>query len=168
MYWFNHDFPSYEKVDNAMNKYKGFAARCAYCYGWDSIRKTYKELVEREKREYYIKSHDKRTEKGYKFLDKEIDNAPTVQTGSYSLYQLAMIFMGLMPNPGNIKIPDGFTIDHAIKIMLATPSNIRTTNKHVLRTADMSETIKDVKTEHSGAIDLNPRLRKFLNENNVQ
>ena len=141
-----------------------------------SVIKTHKSNYQYDKvladiKAYQRKKREEKREEAYQeFIDHDLNNAKTQVTALYTLSQIALIFLGVLPSQKNIEIPPDMDVNKAIKILQGNPQAINKMHSQILRDLEKSGTINDKQKIESENINtnLNVPLKttdEVLNEN---
>lgn len=114
----------------------------------DTIRGTAKlfEWKERKrnKEDHDTRQREKLQQERYKeFIDKDYENAKTQLNALYRLSQIALIYLGLLPNVNNLEIPEDMTVKVATRILQGNPKAIRQMQSQILRDLEKPDRIND-------------------------
>ena len=120
-------------------------------YRWDKVLAD-KRAYEQKKRE------EKREAEYQKFIDTDLKNAKTQLNSLYTLSQIALIYLGVLPDNGTLEIPDDMTIKQATKILQGNPKAIRQMHNQILRDLEKPEKINDKQKLESENINTNLNL----------
>ena len=105
-------------------------------YNYDKVLADIK-AYQRKKRE------EKREEAYQEFIDHDLNNAKTQVTALYTLSQIALIFLGVLPPQNNLEIPSDMDANKAIKILQGNPQAINKMHNQILRDLEKSDKIND-------------------------
>lgn len=135
----------------------------------DTIRGTAKLFKwkerKRNKEDYDSRQREKIQQERYQeFIDKDYKNAKTQLDALYTLSQIALIYLGVLPNNGKLEIPEYMTLKQATKILQGNPKAMRQVHNQILRDLEKPEKIND-KQSHSihGEMDLNQTINNTDN-----
>ena len=129
----------------------------------DTIRGTAKLFKwkerKRNKEDYDSRQREKLQQQRYQeFIDKDYKNAKTQMDALYTLSQIALIYLGVLPDTGKLEIPEGMTVKQATKILQGNPKAIRQMHNQVLRDLEKPEKINDKQKLESENINTNLNL----------
>ena len=105
-------------------------------YEYDKVLSDIKAYKQRKREE-------KREEEYQEFIDADLNNAKTQLTSLYTLSQIALMYLGVLPDNGLLKIPEDMTFSKAIKILQGNPQAINKMHGQVLRDFEKAPTIND-------------------------
>lgn len=129
----------------------------------DTIRGTAKLFKwkerKRNKEDHDTRQREKLQQQRYQeFIDKDYKNAKTQLNSLYTLSQIALIYLGVLPDNGTLEIPDDMTIKQATKILQGNPKAIRQMHNQILRDLEKPEKINDKQKLESENINTNLNL----------
>jgi len=129
----------------------------------DTIRGTAKLFKwkerKRNKEDHDTRQREKLQQERYKkFIDKDYKNAQTQLNSLYTLSQIALIYLGVLPDTGKLEIPDDMTIKQATTILQGNPKAIRQMHNQILRDLEKPEKINDKQQIESENINTNLNL----------
>lgn len=102
-----------------------------------------------DKKAYIQHEREKKREEAYQeFIDHDLKNAKTQITALYSLSQIALIYLGLLPDNGQLDIPEDMTIKEATRILQNNPAAINRMHNQVLRDLEKAPAINDKQTHN--------------------
>lgn len=130
-------------------------------YRWDKVLAD-KRAYEQKKRE------EKREAEYQKFIDTDLNNAKTQLNSLYTLSQIALIYLGVLPDNGSLEIPEDMTIKQATKILQGNPKAIRQMHNQVLRDLEKPNTINDSQNHKIEAeLEVSTRFKKIFNQDRL-
>ena len=130
-------------------------------YKWDKVLAD-KRAYEQKKRE------EKREAEYQKFIDTDLKNAKTQLNSLYTLSQIALIYLGVLPDNGSLDIPEDMTIKQATKILQGNPKAIRQMHNQVLRDLEKPNTINDSQNHKIEAeLEVSTRFKKIFNQDRL-
>lgn len=130
-------------------------------YRWDKVLAD-KRAYEQKKRE------EKREAEYQKFIDTDLKNAKTQLNSLYTLSQIALIYLGVLPDNGTLEIPDDMTIKQATKILQGNPKAIRQMHNQILRDLEKPNTINDNQTHKIDAeLEISTRFKKIFDKDRL-
>ena len=130
-------------------------------YRWDKVLAD-KRAYEQKKRE------EKREAEYQKFIDTDLKNAKTQLNSLYTLSQIALIYLGVLPDNGSLDIPEDMTIKQATKILQGNPKAIRQMHNQVLRDLEKPNTINDSQNHKIEAeLEVSTRFKKIFNQDRL-
>ena len=130
-------------------------------YRWDKVLAD-KRAYEQKKRE------EKREAEYQKFIDTDLKNAKTQLNSLYTLSQIALIYLGVLPDNGSLEIPEDMTIKQATKILQGNPKAIRQMHNQVLRDLEKPNTINDSQNHKIEAeLEVSTRFKKIFNQHRL-
>ena len=92
------------------------------------------------------------------FIDNDYKNAKTQLDALYTLSQIALIYLGVLPDTGKLEIPEDMTVKQATKILQDNPRAIRQMQSQILRDLEKPEKINDKQKLESENINTNLNL----------
>lgn len=130
-------------------------------YNYDKVLRD-KKVYEQKKRE------EKREAEYQKFIDTDLNNAKTQLNSLYTLSQIALIYLGVLPDNGSLEIPEDMTIKQATKILQGNPKAIRQMHNQVLRDLEKPNTINDSQNHKIEAeLEVSTRFKKIFNQDRL-
>lgn len=83
----------------------------------------------------------------------------------YTLSQIALIYLGVLPDNGTLEIPEDMTVKQAVKILQGNPKAIRQMHNQVLRDLEKPNTINDSQNHKIEAeLEVSTRFKKIFNK----
>ena len=127
------------------------------------------DKVLRDKKAYEQKKREEKREAEYqKFIDTDLKNAKTQLNSLYTLSQIALIYLGVLPDNGSLEIPEDMTIKQATKILQGNPKAIRQMHNQVLRDLEKPNTINDSQNHKIEAeLEVSTRFKKIFNQDRL-
>ena len=134
-YWLEHDC-TYKEVAEYFNTSENNIQVIASLFKWRE-RKRNKEDHDSRQREAL------QLERYKEFIDTDYNNATTQLNSLYTLSQIALIFLGVLPPQNNLEIPSDMDANKAIKILQGNPQAINKMHNQILRDLEKSDKIND-------------------------
>ena len=127
------------------------------------------DKVLRDKKAYEQKKREEKREAEYqKFIDTDLNNAKTQLNSLYTLSQIALIYLGVLPDNGSLEIPEDMTIKQATQILQGNPKAIRQMHNQVLRDLEKPNTINDSQNHKIEAeLEVSTRFKKIFNQDRL-
>ena len=98
----------------------------------------------RNKEDHDTRQREKLQQQRYQeFIDKDYKNAKTQMDALYTLSQIALIYLGVLPNVNNLEIPEDMTVKVATRILQGNPKAIRQMQSQILRDLEKPDRIND-------------------------
>ena len=149
--WLKKDC-TYQQIADHFNTSKQHVSNMAKLFKWKERK--------RNKEDYDTRQREKIQQQRYQeFIDKDYKNAKTQLDALYTLSQIALIYLGVLPDKGTLEIPEYMTLKQATKILQGNPKAMRQVHNQILRDLEKPEKIND-KQSHSihGEMDLNQTI----------
>lgn len=123
----------------------------------------------RNKEDYDTRQREALQQQRYKeFIDNDYKNAKTQMDALYTLSQIALIYLGVLPDNGSLEIPEDMTIKQATKILQGNPKAIRQMHNQVLRDLEKPNTINDSQNHKIEAeLEVSTRFKKIFNQDRL-
>lgn len=123
----------------------------------------------RNKEDYDSRQREALQQQRYKeFIDNDYKNAKTQMDALYTLSQIALIYLGVLPDNGSLEIPEDMTIKQATKILQGNPKAIRQMHNQVLRDLEKPNTINDSQNHKIEAeLEVSTRFKKIFNQDRL-
>lgn len=150
-YWLTHGC-TYKQIANHFKIAESTVQTIAVLFKWKERK--------RNKEDYDTRQREKIQQQRYQeFIDKDYKNAKTQLDALYTLSQIALIYLGVLPDNGTLEIPEYMTLKQATKILQGNPKAMRQVHNQILRDLEKPEKIND-KQSHSihGEMDLNQTI----------
>jgi hypothetical protein len=159
-YWLNNDV-TYKQVADKFNTSESSVGHIAKCFKWKERK--------RNKEDHDTRQREKLQQQRYQeFIDKDYKNAKTQLNSLYTLSQIALIYLGVLPDNGTLNIPDDMTIKQATKILQGNPKAIRQMHNQILRDLEKPNTINDNQTHKIDAeLEISTRFKKIFNKDRL-
>ena len=149
-YWLTHGC-TYKQIANHFKIAESTVQTIAVLFKWKERR--------RNKEDYDTRQREKLQQQRYQeFIDKDYKNAKTQMDALYTLSQIALIYLGVLPDNGTLNIPDDMTIKQATTILQGNPKAIRQMHNQILRDLEKPEKINDKQKLESENINTNLNL----------
>lgn len=149
-YWLTHGC-TYKQIANHFKIAESTVQTIAVLFKWKERK--------RNKEDYDSRQREKLQQHRYQeFIDKDYKNAKTQLNSLYTLSQIALIYLGVLPDNGTLEIPDDMTIKQATKILQGNPKAIRQMHNQILRDLEKPEKINDKQKLESENINTNLNL----------
>ena len=159
-YWLKHGC-TYKQIADYFNTSEKSVQVIASLFKWKERR--------RNKEDYDTRQREKIQQQRYQeFIDKDYKNAKTQMDALYTLSQIALIYLGVLPNNGKLEIPEGMTVKQATKILQGNPKAIRQMHNQVLRDLEKPNTINDNQTHKIDAeLEISTRFKKIFDKDRL-
>lgn len=120
----------------------------------------------RNKEDYDTRQREKLQQQRYQeFIDNDFKNAKTQMAALYKLSQIALIYLGVLPDNGTLEIPDDMTLKQATRILQGNPKAIRQMHNQALRDLEKPANINDNQNHKIEAeLDVSTRFKKIFNQ----
>lgn len=120
----------------------------------------------RNKEDHDSRQREKLQQQRYQeFIDNDFKNAKTQMDALYTLSQIALIYLGVLPENGKLEIPEGMTVKQATKILQGNPKAMRQVHNQILRDLEKPEKINDNQTHKVEAeLEVSTRFKKIFNK----
>ena len=149
-YWLNNGC-TFQQIADHFNTSKHSVSVIAKLFKWKERK--------RNKEDHDTRQREKLQQQRYQeFIDKDYKNAKTQLNSLYTLSQIALIYLGVLPDNGTLEIPDDMTIKQATKILQGNPKAIRQMHNQILRDLEKPEKINDKQKLESENINTNLNL----------
>jgi len=149
-YWLN-DGCTYQQIADKFNTSKTTVANIAKLFKWKERK--------RNKEDHDTRQREKLQQERYQeFIDNDYKNAKTQLDALYTLSQIALIYLGVLPDTGKLQIPEDMTVKQATKILQDNPRAIRQMQSQILRDLEKPEKINDKQQIESENINTNLNL----------
>lgn len=150
-YWLKHGC-TYKQIADYFNTSESSVGVIASLFKWKERR--------RNKEDYETRQREKiQLEKYQQFIDADYKNADTQLKALYKLSQIALIFLGVLPNKTGMEIPQDMDANKAIKILQGNPQAINKMHTQILRDLEKPGNINDKLTHNiHGEMDLNQTI----------
>lgn len=149
-YWLN-DGCTYQQIADKFNTSKTTVANIAKLFKWKERK--------RNKEDHDTRQREKLQQERYQeFIDQDYKNAKTQLDALYTLSQIALIYLGVLPDTGKLEIPEDMTVKQATKILQDNPRAIRQMQSQILRDLEKPEKINDKQQIESENINTNLNL----------
>ena len=155
-YWLKHGC-TYKQIADYFNTSESSVGVIASLFKWKERK--------RNKEDYDSRQREKIQQERYQeFIDTDYKNAKTQLDALYTLSQIALIYLGVLPDNGTLEIPEYMTLKQATKILQGNPKAMRQVHNQILRDLEKPEKIND-KQSHSihGEMDLNQTINNTDN-----
>ena len=158
--WLKKDC-TYQQIADHFNTSKQHVSNMAKLFKWKERK--------RNKEDHDSRQREKIQQQRYQeFIDKDYKNAKTQMDALYTLSQIALIYLGVLPNNGKLEIPEGMTVKQATKILQGNPKAIRQMHNQVLRDLEKPNTINDNQTHKIDAeLEVSTRFKKIFNKDRL-
>ena len=152
--WFKHwlhDKCTYKQIAEHFNTSESAVQNIANLFKWKERK--------RNKEDYDSRQREKLQQQRYQeFIDNDYKNAKTQLDALYTLSQIALIYLGVLPDTGKLQIPEDMTVKQATKILQDNPRAIRQMQSQILRDLEKPEKINDKQKLESENINTNLNL----------
>ena len=120
----------------------------------------------RNKEDYDSRQREKLQQQRYQeFIDKDYKNATTQLDALYTLSQIALIYLGVLPDNGTLEIPEYMNLKQATKILQGNPKAMRQVHNQILRDLEKPANINDNQNHKIEAeLDVSTRFKKIFNQ----
>jgi hypothetical protein len=158
--WLKKDC-TYQQIADHFNTSKQHVSNMAKLFKWKERK--------RNKEDHDTRQREKLQQQRYQeFIDKDYKNAKTQMDALYTLSQIALIYLGVLPNNGKLEIPEGMTVKQATKILQGNPKAIRQMHNQILRDLEKPNTINDNQTHKIDAeLEISTRFKKIFNKDRL-
>ena len=134
-YWLKYQC-TYKQIADYFNTSEKSVQVLASRFKWRERKKN--------KEDYDSRQREKLQQERYQeFIDKDYENAKTQLNALYSLSQIALIYLELLPNVNNLEIPEDMTVKVATRILQGNPKAIRQMQSQILRDLEKPDRIND-------------------------
>ena len=156
-YWLTHEC-TYKQVAEHFGVAESTVQTIAVLFKWKERK--------RNKEDYDTRQREKLQQQRYQeFIDKDYKNAKTQMDALYTLSQIALIYLGVLPDTGKLQIPEDMTVKQATKILQDNPRAIRQMQSQILRDLEKPEKINDNQTHKIDAeLEVSTRFKKIFNK----
>ena len=156
-YWLKYQC-TYKQIADYFNTSEKSVQVLASRFKWRERKKN--------KEDYDSRQREKIQQQRYQeFIDKDYKNAKTQLNSLYTLSQIALIYLGVLPDNGTLQIPDDMTIKQATKILQGNPKAIRQMHNQILRDLEKPNTINDSQNHKIEAeLEVSTRFKKIFNK----
>ena len=159
-YWLKYQC-TYKQIADYFNTSEKSVQVLASRFKWRERKKN--------KEDYDSRQREKLQQERYQeFIDKDYENAKTQMTALYTLSQIALIYLGVLPDNGQLEIPDDMTIKQATRILQGNPKAIRQMHNQVLRDLEKPANINDNQNHNINAeLEVSTRFKKIFNQSRL-
>lgn len=149
-YWLKYQC-TYKQIADYFNTSEKSVQVLASRFKWRERKKN--------KEDYDSRQREKIQQQRYQeFIDNDYKNAKTQLDALYTLSQIALIYLGVLPDTGKLEIPEDMTVKQATKILQDNPKAIRQMHNQILRDLEKPEKINDKQKLESENINTNLNL----------
>lgn len=149
-YWLKYQC-TYKQIADYFNTSEKSVQVLASRFKWRERKKN--------KEDYDSRQREKLQQQRYQeFIDNDYKNAKTQLDALYTLSQIALIYLGVLPDTGKLEIPEDMTVKQATKILQDNPRAIRQMQSQILRDLEKPEKINDKQQIESENINTNLNL----------
>lgn len=149
-YWLTHGC-TYKQIANHFKIAESTVQTIAVLFKWKERK--------RNKEDHDTRQREKLQQQRYQeFIDNDYKNAKTQLDALYTLSQIALIYLGVLPDTGKLEIPEDMTVKQATKILQDNPRAIRQMQSQILRDLEKPEKINDKQKLESENINTNLNL----------
>ena len=149
-YWLKHGC-TYKQIADYFNTSESSVGVIASLFKWKERK--------RNKEDYDTRQREKIQQQRYQeFIDKDYKNAKTQLDALYTLSQIALIYLGVLPDNGTLEIPEYMNLKQATKILQGNPKAMRQVHNQILRDLEKPEKINDNQKIESENINTNLNL----------
>ena len=146
-YWLKHGC-TYKQIADYFNTSESSVGVIASLFKWKERK--------RNKEDYDTRQREKIQQQRYQeFIDKDYKNAKTQLDALYTLSQIALIYLGVLPDNGTLEIPEYMNLKQATKILQGNPKAMRQVHNQILRDLEKPEKINDNQKIESENINTN-------------
>lgn len=158
--WLKKDC-TYQQIADHFNTSKQHVSNMAKLFKWKERK--------RNKEDHDTRQREALQQQRYKeFIDNDYKNAKTQMDALYTLSQIALIYLGVLPDNGSLEIPEDMTIKQATKILQGNPKAIRQMHNQVLRDLEKPNTINDSQNHKIEAeLEVSTRFKKIFNQDRL-
>lgn len=158
--WLKKDC-TYQQIADHFNTSKQHVSNMAKLFKWKERK--------RNKEDHDTRQREALQQQRYKeFIDNDYKNAKTQMDALYTLSQIALIYLGVLPDNGSLEIPEDMTIKQATKILQGNPKAIRQMHNQVLRDLEKPSTINDSQNHKIEAeLEVSTRFKKIFNQDRL-
>lgn len=149
-YWLKHGC-TYKQIADYFNTSESSVGVIASLFKWKERK--------RNKEDYDSRQREKIQQERYQeFIDKDYKNAKTQLDALYTLSQIALIYLEVLPDNGTLEIPEYMNLKQATKILQGNPKAMRQVHNQILRDLEKPEKINDNQKIESENINTNLNL----------
>ena len=156
-YWLTHGC-TYKQIANHFKIAESTVQTIAVLFKWKERK--------RNKEDYDSRQREKLQQQRYQeFIDQDYKNAKTQLDALYTLSQIALIYLGVLPDTGKLEIPEYMTLKQATKILQGNPKAMRQVHNQILRDLEKPANINDNQTHKVEAeLEVSTRFKKIFNK----
>ena len=159
-YWLKHGC-TYKQIADYFNTSEKSVQVIASLFKWKERK--------RNKEDYDSRQREKLQQQRYQeFIDKDYKNAKTQMDALYTLSQIALIYLGVLPDTGKLEIPESMTVKQSTKILQGNPKAIIQMHNQILRDLEKPEKINDNQTHKIDAeLEISTRFKKIFDKDRL-
>jgi hypothetical protein len=139
---------TYKQIADYFNTSETNVQSFASLFKWSERKKNKEDYTSRQREKIQLARYKQ-------FIDTDYNNATTQLNALYTLSQIALIFLGVLPDNNALEIPEDMDVNKAIKILQGNPQAINKMHQQVLRDLEKSGTINDKQKIESENINTN-------------